>query len=121
MNFKCSKSFSIGYAFENNTSENHELAIYEMHFADQFCLFADHFKQFFVKFAKQDFLSVIIFGFRETIKFLFTLQSQQFTYILLQKLWNCTLFSCIWIAFWIKSLGGAYNMPPCPLTVGSLS
>ena len=49
--------------------------------------------------------SVGIFVFRET-KFLFTLQARQIAYILLQKVLNCTLFSCIWIAFWPKTTNG---------------
>ena len=43
---------------------------------------------------------VRIFVFRETTKFLFTLTARQIAYILLQKVLNCTLFACIWIAFW---------------------
>ena len=67
---------------------------------DQLCLFVDHCNQFLVKFADQNFPSVRIFVFRETTKFFFTLQAQQFTYILHRKVLNCTLFSCIWVAFW---------------------
>ena len=53
-------------------------------------------------------------------EFLFTLQAQQFAYILLQKVLNSTLFSCIWIAFWSQTRNGeAYNAPPYPLAVGT--
>ena len=52
------------------------------------------------QFTIQNFPSVGIFVFRETTKFLFTLQAQQINYILLQKVLNCTLFSSISIAFW---------------------
>ena len=45
----------------------------------------DHLKYFFVKFVNQNFQSVRITVFRETTKFLFTLEAQQFAYILLQK------------------------------------
>ena len=47
-------------------------------FADWLCLFADHFKQFFVKFTNQNFHSIKTFVFRETTKFLFILQAPQF-------------------------------------------
>ena len=51
---------------------------------------------------------------------LFTFQAQQFPYILLQKALNCTLFSCIWIAFWPKTpYGGAYSTSPYSLVVGT--
>ena len=57
--------------------------------------------------------SIRIFVFRETTKFLFTLQARQFAYILLQVL-NCTLFSCIWIAFWSQTPNErASSAPPC--------
>ena len=55
---------------------------------------------FFVKFANQNSPSVRIFVFKETTKFVFTLQDRQFAYILLQKVLNCKPFSCIWKAFW---------------------
>ena len=68
----------------------------------------------FVKFANQNFLSVGVFVFRETTKFLFTLQAQQIAYILLQILLNCTLFSCIWIAFGPKLAMGGLQLSPIP-------
>ena len=68
-------------------------------FADRFCLFADHLKQFFVKSANQDFPSVRLFVSIETTRFLFTLQAQQFVYIALQNVLICTQFSCIKVAF----------------------
>ena len=83
-----------------------ELAIHESRFADQVCLFMDHFKHFFVKFASQNFHSAKIFAFRETTKFLFTFQARQFVYILLQKVLKCILFSCILIAFWPQTCNG---------------
>ena len=43
-----------------------------LQFVDWLCLFADHIKYFFVNFANQNFLSIRIFVFRETKKFLFT-------------------------------------------------
>ena len=49
--------------------------------------FLDHFKEFFVK-SFQNFPSVRIIVLRETAKFLFTLQPQQFAYKLLQKMLN---------------------------------
>ena len=52
-----------------------KLAIRELRFADQPYHFADHFKLFFVKYANQNFPSVGIFVFRETTKFLYTLQA----------------------------------------------
>ena len=79
-----------------------ELAIRESRVV--YRLLTDHFKQFFVKFADQNFLSVRIFVLKETKKFLFTLQALHFAFILLQKLFNCTLFSYIWIAFWSPNL-----------------
>ena len=75
---------------------------------------------FFVKFANKNFSSVRIFVFRKFMKFLFTLQHQQFTYIILQKVLKCTLFSCIWIVFWFQiPNGGAYTTPPFTLAVGN--
>ena len=63
----------------NSRSANRDLQI------DFFCLIADHVKYFFVIFANLDFLSARIFVFRETMKFLFTLQAQQFAYYLTPK------------------------------------
>ena len=63
-----------------------ELAIRESQFANRLCLFADHFKQFFMKFANQNLPSIGTFVFKETTKFLITLQARQFTYFLLQYL-----------------------------------
>ena len=89
-------------------------------FADRFCLFANHFKQFFVKFANQNFPSARIFVSSETTKFLFTLQAQRFAYIVLQKKLICTQFSCIWIAFWPKNPNGwTYSAPSYSLAVGN--
>ena len=68
-----------------------------------------------MKFANQNFLSVEIFVFWETRKFLFTLQTRQIAYILLQNLLNCTLFSCIWITFGHKPPMGGLQRPPYPL------
>ena len=51
-----------------------ELAIFESHFTYRLCLFANHFKQVFVKFANKNFPLVKIFICKETSKFLFTLQ-----------------------------------------------
>ena len=94
--------------------------IHRSQFTNQLCVSTDHFKQFFVKFANKNFPSVRIFVFRETTEFLFTLQAQQFAYILLQKVLNSTLFSCIWIAFWSQTCNGeAYNAPLYPLAVGT--
>ena len=56
-------------------------------------------KEFFMKFVNRNWFSVRIFFFRKITKFLFTRQTQQFAYILLQKVWNWTLFSRIAIAF----------------------
>ena len=50
-----------------------ELMIRELQFVDRLCLVTYYFKQFFVKIANQNFPSVRIFFFRETMKFLFTL------------------------------------------------
>ena len=50
---------------------------------DQLCLFTDHFKQFSVKFVSQNFPSFKIFVYRESTKFLVTLQALQFPYIFL--------------------------------------
>ena len=72
-----------------------------------------------MKFENQNFPSFTIFVFRETKKFLFALQVQQFADVLLQKVLNHTLFSYIWIAFWPQTPnGGAYSTPPYPLAVG---
>ena len=69
-----------------------------------------------MKFANQNFSSIRIFAFRETTKFLFTLEARQLDYILLQKVLNFTLFSCIWIVFWPQTPDeGAYSAPPYPL------
>ena len=57
---------------------------------DQLCLLTDH--MIFVKFVNQNFPSVRIFVFRETIKFLFILQAQQFAYALHQKVKLYTIF-----------------------------
>ena len=62
-----------------------KLAICQLRFENQLCLFPDNCKQFVVKFANQNFPFVRIFVFRETAKFLFTLQMRQLAYILLQK------------------------------------
>ena len=43
-----------------------ELAICKSQFTDPLCLFMDHFKQFFVKFAYQNFPSIRIFVFEKT-------------------------------------------------------
>ena len=59
----------------------------------------------------ENFPSVRIFIFRKTTKFLFALQARQLDYILLQRVLDCTLFSCIWIAFWSQiPNGGAYSV-----------
>ena len=39
-------------------------------------------------------------------------QAQQIAYILLQKVLNCTLFSCIWIAFWPQTPNGGFKALP---------
>ena len=87
---------------------------HESQFMDRLCLFMDFSKHFLVRFMSQNIASVRIFIFRE-IKFLLTLPAPQFAYILLRKLLDCTLFSCIWIAFQPKNLNGrAYSTPPIP-------
>ena len=49
-----------------------------------------------------------------------TFQAQQIAYILLQKVLNCTLFSCVWIAFWPQTPNGeTYSASPYRLTVGT--
>ena len=64
---------------------NFRVRISDSRFADQLCLFANHLKQFFVKFANQNFPSVRISAFRETTKFLFAPQACHiFTYLKLQ-------------------------------------
>ena len=75
----------ISFWVSHTLHENGPVVVRRLRFADRLCLFADHFKQFFVKFAKQNFPSIRIFLFRETTKFVFTLQTQQFSYILLEK------------------------------------
>ena len=67
-----------------------------------------------MKFANQNFPYVGIFVFRETTKFLFTLQARKIDYILLQKVLNCTLFSCILIAFWPQTPNGGLQRSPIP-------
>ena len=37
-----------------------------------------------------------------------------YTYILLQKVLNCTWFSCIWIAFWLETPNGSLQRFPIP-------
>ena len=59
-------------------STSFKLAIHKSQFMDQLCLFADHFKQVFVKFPNQNFHSVRTFVSRETKKFLLILQAWQF-------------------------------------------
>ena len=54
---------------------------------------------FFKKFANQNFLSFRIFVVRETTKFLLTLQSRQFAYILIPNVLNCTQFFYIGLHF----------------------
>ena len=76
--------------------------ICKLQFVDQLCLFVDQFKQFSVKFANQNLPSVRILSL-EKRQFLFILQTQQLSYILLQKVLNCTLVSSIWIVFWPNS------------------
>ena len=39
-------------------------------------------------------------------------QARQIAYILLQKVLNCTLFSCIWIAFWPQTPNGGFKALP---------
>ena len=68
--------------------------------SNRLCLLEDHSKHFFVKLANQNFPSVTIFVLRETTKFLFPPQARQLAYILIQKVFNWTLFSCLWIEFW---------------------
>ena len=89
-----------------STFTGFQLATHESWFADLLCLFMDQFEQFSVKFLSQTISSVRNFVFRETTKFLFILQAWQFTYILLQKVLNCTLCSCIWIIFWPQTFNG---------------
>ena len=60
-----------------------KLAIRKSQFVDRLCLLPDYFKEFFVKFANQNFPSVKIFVFRETTKFLFTFKVRKFAYIYL--------------------------------------
>ena len=67
---------------------------------DQLCLSTDHFKQFSVEFVSQNFPSFRIFVYRETTKFVVSLQALQFTYIFHKTMLNGTLFYCIWIAVW---------------------
>ena len=81
MNLSCFFNSSFAVPKHVTLYTGFELAVRESRFADWIFLFTDHFKQFF----------------RETTKFLFTLQAWQITYILLQKVLNYTLFSCIWI------------------------
>ena len=103
----CKKKVTAGF----------KLAIRESQFAHGFCLFADQFKQSFcVKFESPNFPSVGNFIFRKTAKLLFTLQARQFTYIVLQIVLHCTLFSSMWMAFWFQTPnGGAYSVPPYTL------
>ena len=74
-----------------------------------------------MKFANQNFLSVGIFVLRGTTKFLFTLQARQIAYILLQKVLNCTLFSSIWIAFWLQTPNGGLTAQPLRSTCWNFS
>ena len=99
----------------------------ELRFADRLCLFPDHCKQSFVKFANQNFSSVCIFVFQETTKFLFTLQARQFDYILLEKVFLYTIFlhfdsilAKVFGGFAHKpSMGGGYSVPPYALVIGT--
>ena len=88
---------------------------FESLFADGLCLFANQFEQFFMQFENQNFPSGRVFVLRKTTKFLITRQVRQFAYILLQKVINSTLFSCIWMAFWHQTPNeGACSAPPYP-------
>ena len=84
------------------------------------CLFAGHFKQFFVKFRNWNFPSARMFLFRKTTKFPFTLQPQQLAQIILQKMLDYVPQSCIWIAFWSQTPNeGAYTAPSYLPAVGT--
>ena len=76
-----------------------QLATCDSQFADRLFLFSNHFEHFFKKFANQNFLSFRIFVVRETTKFLLTLQSRQFAYILIPNVLNCTQFFYIGLHF----------------------
>ena len=98
--FEISKYLHNIISLSNQHNTRLKVVICEMQFADRLCFFSsDLFKHFFVKFANQKIPSFRIFVFKETTRFLFILQAQQLAYILLLTKLNCTLFSCIWIAF----------------------
>ena len=103
--------FSVAYS-------GFKLAIHEPGFADRLCFLADSFKQFFVKFANQNFLSVRIFDLRENQKISVYTSSSKIC--LLQKVLNCILLSHIWITFWSKnSMGELTAYSPYPLSAGT--
>ena len=85
-----------------------------MQFTGQLCLFTYHFKQFFMKLANQNFAFVRIFTFKKTTNFLFTLQAWPFAFTSLQKVLNCILLFCIWIAWWTKTPIGSLKHFPIP-------
>ena len=64
----------------------------ESRFADRLCLFVDHFKQFFVKFANQNFPSVRIFVFRETKVPVYTSSSTICLYLTPKRVKLCSIF-----------------------------
>ena len=70
--------------FSDYSKSGFELAISKSWFADWICLFGDHFKQFLWN-LQINSPSVGIFAFRETTKFLFTLQAPQIAYYLTPK------------------------------------
>ena len=95
-----------------------QLATCDSQFADLPFLFSNHFEHFFKKFANQNFLSFRIFVVRETTKFLLTLQSRQFAYILIPNVLTVHNFFILDCILRQTPNCGGYSATPYPLAVG---
>ena len=83
------------------------------------CLFAYQLKEFFVKFANQNFPPVSIFAYRETTNFLLTVQTWTFACILLLKVLNSIYYFLAfgWHFSSKPSVGDLTAFPPYLLAV----
>ena len=82
-----------------------KLAVRKWWFADQVCLFTDHFKQFLWNLWIKTFLLLefLSSGKPQSFSLHFKLDKSLISY---SKKLNCTLFSSIWIAVWPQTPNG---------------
>ena len=110
---KCTGINTANLQFCPTCKTGFKLAICKLRFLDRIYLSQITLRSF-CEIRKSIFPSVRIFIFRETTKFLFTLQARQIAYILLQKVFYSKNFSCIWVAFWSQTPNGGLQHSPIP-------